>query len=57
MIDRPNVTSSGASGPVRSARSNRASWSTAPAAKATGSISSSAARNGIPSAAITVVTR
>ena len=57
MIDRPNVTSSGASGPVRSARSNRASWSTAPAAKATGSISSSAARNGTPSAAITVVTR
>ena len=42
MIDRPNVTSSGASGPVRSARSNRASWSTAPAAKASGSISSSA---------------
>ena len=57
MIDRPNVTSSGASGPVRSARSNRVSWSTAPAAKATGSISSRAARNGIPSAAIRVVTR
>ena len=57
MIDRPNVTSSGASGPVRSARSNRASWSTAPTAKASGSMSASATPNGTPSAAITVVTR
>ena len=57
MTDRPNVTSSGATGPARSARSNSSNWSSAPAQKAIGSMTSSAAHNGTPSAAITVVTR
>ena len=57
MTDKPNVTSSGAVGPLRSARSNRLSWSTAPSRKASGTMISMATHSGTPNMAITVVAR
>jgi hypothetical protein len=57
MTDSPNVTSSGAVVPLRSARPNRLSWSTIPSRNAGGTMISRAAHRGTPNAAMTVVAR
>jgi hypothetical protein len=57
MTDRPNVTSSGAVGPVRRARPKSPSWSTRPRQNASGTMTSMAIHSGTPNAAITVVAR
>ena len=50
MTDSPNVTSTGASTPCRSARPNSSSCSAMPAPNAAGSSSGSVTQTGTPSA-------